>query len=260
MEHKIGIMMCYFERPNMVRFALESIKRQGYTNWELCFVDDTATRSGEESVRDMFGDDPRVFYYCTEDTPERKSEQGGSRMCKFWNTFILSRKTDVNFVLCDDDYLRIDYLEKLNQWYSDNPKVMYAHSDVVQYNPFDTKELYEIPEEDVFKPYTNYKGRTLPDRTLGVKRDSPAAGQCDASYVSWKSSTFTEDGVRFPDVQAKQSRDFDAAMFSQLDGLYHHSTYTGIIGQYKGTHPDQFGPRADGGTLNKTRDINFAPY
>ena len=61
MEHKIGIMMCYFERPNMVRFALESIKRQGYTNWELCFVDDTATRSGEESVRDMFGDDPRVF-------------------------------------------------------------------------------------------------------------------------------------------------------------------------------------------------------
>lgn len=260
MENKIGIMMCYFERPNMVRFALESIRRQAYQNWELCFVDDTATRSGEQAVKDIFGDDPRVFYYCTEDSPERKAEQGGSRMCKFWNTFILGRETDVNFVLCDDDYLRIYYLEKLNEWYINNPNVKYAHSDVVQYNPFETKELYEIPEGDIFKPYTNYKGRTLPDRTLGVKRNSPAAGQCDASYVSWKTSTFKKDGVRFNDVQGKQSRDFDYAMFIQLDQIYGQSTYTGIIGQYKGTHPDQFGPRADGGTLNNTRDINFAPY
>ena len=48
--------MCYYERPNMVRFALESIRRQNYSNWELCFVDDTETGSGEQSVKDILGE------------------------------------------------------------------------------------------------------------------------------------------------------------------------------------------------------------
>ena len=67
--------MCYYERPNMVRFALESIRRQNYSDWELCFVDDTETGSGEQSVKDILGEDPRVSYHCTQDSPEKKASQ-----------------------------------------------------------------------------------------------------------------------------------------------------------------------------------------
>lgn len=252
--------MCYYERPNMVRFALESIRRQNYSNWELCFVDDTETGSGEQSVLDIFGKDPRVSYHCTKDSLEKKTSQGGSRVGYFWNRAIYNSNSEISFVLCDDDYLDKTYLADLDEWYSKNPEVMYAHSDFVQYNPFVVKTIDEVDLNTIYQPYTNRDGNILKQRVCEVNYDTKAAGVLDASQVSWRNISFKKYGVKFDDIRGEQSRNFDLVLFTQLDSLFDQSQYTGIIGQYKGDHSDQFGHRVDKGNLNKPLDLEFKPY
>jgi len=260
MSNKILILMCYYERPNMVRFALESIRRQNYSNWELCFVDDTETGSGEQSVKDILGEDTRVSYHCTQDSPEKKASQGGSKVGYFWNQAIYNSDADISFVLCDDDYLDETYLSDLDEWYSENPEVMYAHSDFVQYNPFGVKTIDEVDLTTIYEPYTNRDGNILKQRVCEVNYDTKAAGVLDASQVSWRNSAFKNYGVKFDDLRGDQSRNFDLVLFNQLDELFGQSRYTEIIGQYKGDHSDQFGHRVDKGNLNKPLDLEFKPY
>jgi len=260
MSNKILILMCYYERPSMVRFALESIRVQNYDNWELCLVDDTETGTGEKSVRDILGDDPRVNYVCTYNSPDQKQVQGGSKVGYFWNQAIYNSNAEISFVLCDDDYLSKTYLSDLNEWYSEHPDVMYAHSDFVLYNPFLVKTIDEVDLNTIYKPYTNYDGYVLRKRVCEVNYDTQAAGILDASQVSWRNLVFKERGVKFDDLRGEQSRNFDFVLFTQLDHLFGKSTYTKIIGQYKGDHSDQFGRRVDKGNLNKPLDLDFAPY
>jgi glycosyltransferase involved in cell wall biosynthesis len=244
----------------MVRFALESIRRQNYSNWELCFVDDTETGSGEQSVKDILGEDARVSYHCTQDSPEKKASQGGSKVGYFWNQAIYNSDADLSFVLCDDDYLDETYLSDLDEWYSENPEVMYAHSDFVQYNPFGVKTIDEVDLNTIYEPYTNRDGHVLKQRVCEVNYDTKAAGVLDASQVSWRNSAFKAHGVKFDDLRGDQSRNFDLVLFTQLDTLFGQSRYTEIIGQYKGDHSDQFGHRVDKGNLNKPLDLEFKPY
>ena len=257
---KILILMCYYERPNMVRFALESIRIQNYDNWELCFVDDTENGTGKKSVTDIFGNDPRVHYVCTYNSPDQKQSQGGSKVGYFWNQAIYNSDAEISFVLCDDDYLYKTYLPDLNLWYTENPKVMYAHSNFILYDPFLIKTIDEIDLNIIFEPYMDCEGRKLKQRTCAVDYDTQGAGILDASQVSWKNLVFREMGVKFDDLRGQQSRNFDLFLFNQLDQLFGKATYTGIVGQYKGFHLDQFGRRVDKGNLNKPLDLDFVPY
>ena len=244
----------------MVRFALESIRVQNYDNWEICFVDDTETGTGKQSVKDIFGNDSRVQYVCTYDSFDQKQSQGGSRVGYYWNQAIYNSDAEISFVLCDDDYLHKTYLSNLSEWYSKHPDTMYAHSDFILYDPFSIRTIGEIDLNSIYESYTNYNGHTLKQRVCEVNCDTPAAGVLDASQVSWRNSIFKNKGVKFDDLKGEQSRNFDFVLFTQLDRLFGNSTYTEIIGQYKGDHSDQFGRRVDKGNLNKPLDLDFAPY
>ena len=244
----------------MVRFALESIRVQNYDNWEICFVDDTETGTGKQSVKDIFGNDSRVQYVCTYDSPDQKQSQGGSRVGYYWNQAIYNSDAEISFVLCDDDYLHKTYLSSLSEWYSKHPDTMYAHSDFILYDPFSIRTIEEIDLNSIYESYTNCNGHTLKQRVCEVNCDTPAAGVLDASQVSWRNSIFKDKGVKFDDLKGEQSRNFDFVLFTQLDRLFGNSTYTEIIGQYKGDHSDQFGRRVDKDNLNKPLDLDFAPY
>ena len=53
-DMKVLILLAYFERPNMIKIALESIKRQSYHNWEVAFCDDGINYLGKPIVEEMF--------------------------------------------------------------------------------------------------------------------------------------------------------------------------------------------------------------
>src|SRR5258706_11440151 len=65
---KIQILLMYYDRPNIVKNALNSIKEMNYDNWELVFLDDGSVTSGESIVKDILKDSlHKVRFFNTND-------------------------------------------------------------------------------------------------------------------------------------------------------------------------------------------------
>jgi len=238
-QNKFTILLPYYNRPNMVRFALQSLKDQNYDNWQLLFCDDGSPFSGEKVLYEYFPENTNVKYVNTQTTLEEKQKIGSS-FGKFLNEFILENPSDICLVICDDDALCKNYLFELNNWYNNNPDKNYSFCNVVPYNPFSIKSLNEVDINSTC--VLNYKGQMEINPVCKV----------DSSQVSWRTNAFTEHGVRYPYPQTSA---LDASLFQQLYNIFGLCPYNQIVGQYKGFHPEQLGNRRD---LN-TQDVNFLP-
>src|SRR5437588_1330755 len=53
---RILIILLYWDRPKMIKNALNSIKEQNYDNWELAFIDDGSEVPGEPIVKEILKD------------------------------------------------------------------------------------------------------------------------------------------------------------------------------------------------------------
>ena len=234
---KVCILLAYYERPNMVRFALKSLRDQPYKNWELVFVDDSSKLEGEPIVREMLPDDlDKVRFYNTND-PNKKANE--SMFAKFWNEGLLAGDADIALMLCDDDALYLDHLTDLVKWYEENPDKQYSYGHVIPFNPFETKSLAGM------KDNTNW--------WLNKTGDINPVCQVDASQVSWRTCLFREDGIRFPFPKTKN---LDEALYKQLVEFCGPCPFNGLIVQYKAIHNEQLGTRND---HYNTRDIPHRP-
>lgn len=52
----ILILLFYYNRPELVKNALFSIKNNNYVNWKLAFIDDGSLINGEKIVRSIFNE------------------------------------------------------------------------------------------------------------------------------------------------------------------------------------------------------------
>ena len=108
---KIAILLCYYERPNMVRFALNSIKNAVHKDWHLYFVDDRSTYPGAHVVSEILaGKTDKVTFFNTQD----KEKKQGSSFAKYWNQALEDTDADIAIMLCDDDALFPGYLKLLS--------------------------------------------------------------------------------------------------------------------------------------------------
>ena len=115
---KILILLAYFNRPKMVRFALESIKMQSYKNWELVFVDDGSDIPGRPIVEEILRDDlDKIKFYNTNHSVKDKINQGGSIFGYYWTQAMYESNADISIMLCDDDGIFPDALENLSNYY-----------------------------------------------------------------------------------------------------------------------------------------------
>src|SRR5581483_1041903 len=57
---KVSVVIATFNRSNVLRFAIESVRWQTYPDWELIVVGDCCTDDTEEVVRSF--NDPRVRF------------------------------------------------------------------------------------------------------------------------------------------------------------------------------------------------------
>lgn len=238
-QNKISILLPYYNRPNMVRFALQSLKTQNYDNWQLLFCDDGSPLSGESVLNEYFPNNLNVKYLNTNTTPEEKKTVG-SCFGKFLNDFIIENESDICVVLCDDDALYENYLHNLNEWYNNNLDKNYSFCNVIPFDPFNVKSLSDVDINS--SCVLNFNGQVAINPVCRV----------DSSQVSWRTTAFTQHNIRYP---YPQTSTLDAALFQQLYNTFGLCHYNGITGQYKGFHTEQLGNRKD---LN-TRDINFLP-
>lgn len=228
---KILVLLFYYDRPEIVKNALDSIAKQTYDNFEVAFIDDGSKHNGEEVVREMFGEDEildKFHFIRIEDTPEEKAKQGGSRLGLAANIAMTVRHPDVVLMLCDDDALMPGYLEYLSEYFQINPEVNHCYSKVKFFNP--TKESYL---EATSQPSYSHAGSTyapLNNKTGAIKCEG-----LDASQVAWRKRC----DVKFP---YPHTRCHDSVVYKQLQdaGLCYP---TGIVGQCKGAFADQLGNR-----------------
>ncbi len=221
---KFLILLMYYNRPNLVRNALESIRRQTYKNYFLYVIDDGSEQDCLKSVTELIPEE-KFYYERVEDSIADKKLRGGSMHGFYMNKGIWENKSDIIIPLCDDDGLLINYLENLNIFYELNKSVMYAYSNVYVFNPY---------EENMFKCNTNNLG--FGDWHVPI---SPAR-ILDSSQVTFRRQVFIEGGVRYPYPQTKN---LDETVFKQCYELYRHCRPTGLIGQYKAIYPEQLGWR-----------------
>lgn len=227
---KILILMAYYNRPQVVRNAIESIKNQEYKDWELAFVDDGSDFPGKPIVEEILHEDlDKVKFFNTNHTRQQKEANGGSVFGSYWNKAMNESDADIAIMLCDDDALYPDSLQLLKEYYETNKNVLYSYGHVSIFNPYTTENFKSLLNSDKnMESFLNKTATIYPSE------------QVDASQVSWRLPNVIKDRLTFPEIR---TINLDAVFYKKLYNAYGGCVFNGIIVQYKGVHPDQLGMR-----------------
>jgi len=219
----ILIILFSYNRPKLLRQALQSIEDSSYKNYGVVLIDDGSNFNVMEVAQDYNVN--YEHYQLIKDTKMDKQQRGGSIIGKCANQSIdlLHDYYDVCFMLCDDDALNPHYMDNLNVYYSSNPDVNYSYSHIVPYDPNVYKNLHDVPITD---SWLNKYGPINP------------FCQVDSSQVSWRLSAFRDHGVRFPEIK---TANLDADLYAQLHAVYGDCPFNGFYSQYKAVWNGQLG-------------------
>lgn len=223
---KVLILLPFYNRPNMVVNALNSVEDSTHRDFELYFIDDCnwdeSPGLGWKVLRDFYGTIPNyVTYEAIADDVQQK-RLNGSRHGEFMNRAILESDADITITLCDDDALFSDYLANLNTYFSEHDDV-YTYCHVRTFNPF-----VELPN-----PY-------LPKRHYFTNVTGAIAPSCrvDSSQVAIR----RDKHVLFA---PRQTVNLDADLFTRMYQEYGPCNFMGCEGQYKAIFDDQLGSRSN---------------
>jgi len=240
-NYKFLIICFYYNRPNLVKNALYSLKNSNYTNWELAFIDDGSDISGEEIVKNIFVDTSNITFYNSYDTLEDKMKRRGhqgSNMGKYAQQALDSSKCDYGLFLCDDDILVPNYLEKLNEFYNNNLDKFYSYCHIKTYDP-----KVEIPSEP-FEKVTYHQNITEPTNPFY---------KLDMSQVSFNVKECQKEKIFFP---YPLTVNIDAEVFLQMYQKWGNITYNGIDGEYKAIYEDNL-MRRSGQVVGKRESEDY---
>ena len=230
---KALVLLAYYNRPVMVRGALESLRRQGDADWRCVMVDDGSEVHGQSVVESLYPDLlPRMEFVRIEDTMAQKIWQGGSRHPQFLNEAVEKALEDLVVVLCDDDALTVGALEALLLWHEKHPEEKWSYGHVSVYDP---------SKEPV--PFGEVHGGVREEKRLDFhlnRRTDPIfpAFIVDSSQVVFMREAFTG----FPPVNTKNC---DAALFNDMGRKWGRCLFNGIVVQHKGSFRDQMGSRRE---------------
>ena len=244
--HKILILMCYYNRPNLVRFALESVRTQSYKNWEIVFVDDGSDISAIESAKEILKEDfSKLRYINTQSSIEEKRLNGGSVFGWYWSQACRVINADIGIMLCDDDALAPDYLANLDSLFALKPEINWCHSWYYGYDPYVQKDFDNI-----------IINRESPKHTHNLNPDS----LLDASQVAWRLTPFkNEPWIEFG---YPMTANLDSDLYRKLYPIFGDCVWSGVYGQFKGIQQNRLEERQKDNriTYSKNIDIDIIPF
>jgi glycosyltransferase involved in cell wall biosynthesis len=242
--NKILILICYYNRPNLVRFALNSVKQQEFKNWEICFVDDGSETSAYKAILDVLGDEAhKLTYYNTNHTQFDKDKHGGSIFGLYWTLACQETDADIGIMLCDDDALVPGYLQKINDFFS-TEKANWGYSHFLGYDPYNQKNFDEI---------------IITERCGQMTTDCNPDSVLDASQVAFSLKAFKENNVEFA---YPCTANLDAYLYRSLFPIYGGCKFMGCHGQYKGVAKNRLNVRQVDPKIiySKDIDIDIEPF
>jgi hypothetical protein len=226
---KFLILLFYYERPDLLKNAISSVKASMYDNWDLCVIDDGTKFSAFNIINECFSRDERILhkitYVQTFDGEEQKKARGGSQFGEYANSAIRTSDADIVLMLCDDDLLKPDYMKQLNEFYVSNPNVKYSYSHLDFYDP-----TLGLPGENnsVSDEYTKFLIRNT--QAINPVR------RVDSSQVSWRRKKWMDDEILFP---CPRTSNLDEVIYGHMYVAWGECVFNGIIAQWKGIHDGQ---------------------
>lgn len=230
MNLKIQILFFYYERPILAKNALQSIKESTYNNYLIDFIDDSEdSKPGYELFKEYFYTDVRGHYIHTNDTLEKKKARGGSMFGYHATEVMKHSKADICIMLCDDDALYPDYLEKLNIYYNENTEINYSYGRLICYNP-------------LIEKYDDIKYRTEYSQYLSWGHPLNPFCQVDSSQVSWRLPEANKENISFA---YPRNRNLDADIYAKMFNAWGSCVCNDSIAQFKGQFSNQLGNRIE---------------
>jgi glycosyltransferase involved in cell wall biosynthesis len=231
MKDKILILLFYYNRPTLVRIALNSVKQQDYSNWQVAFIDDGSESPGAPIAQKILGEERIVFYNTNDDIQQKmlRNKENGSIFGKYAQLAIEQSDADYVIMLCDDDALYPGYLSNLQRYFNDHPDKKYVYSHIHTYDPVLTK----IENNPPFEHHHLNKTHSLNPHF-----------NIDMSQVAWRRKDFIDNNIQFPHPM---TANLDAVIYNQMHNHYGDCDFSGFIGQYKamykGGYDDQLSHR-----------------
>lgn len=140
-----SILIPTFNRCLQLRLAIESVKAQTFSDWELIVIDDGSNDGTPEMMEIIAEEEPRIRYCWQENQGPAKSRNNG---------FLQSRGQFITFLDSDDQY-KPDHLEWRASILTTNPKIemLYGGIEIVG-NPWvadreDTARLIHLESRDI---------------------------------------------------------------------------------------------------------------
>jgi len=228
---KVLILMVYYNRPILVKNALQSIIKanQFYSDWELVFGDDNSKIPGEPIAREILHNYLSKVKFARSSTSLEEKIEKGLNLGWYINKFINESDADYVITLCDDDELHPNYLKNLDDYFINNNDIMYCYSNVILYNPLKHKSNESTLVGGTYNRY---------------KTPINAAGKLDGSQVAWRTKCNKEMNIWFSettkiDVSMPWAGNIDQMYFQSLYDKCGPCQYTGFVSQYKGIHDYQ---------------------
>jgi hypothetical protein len=224
------ILCSYFQRPRLVRNALQSIlaSNEYHSDWELAFGDDGSPIPGKPIVEEILKDhlSKLAFFHSGMDFEDKV--RWGIRLGRMANEAIQQSSADAAIILSDDDELHPLYLKQLSAYFEQNPETLCCYSLVHLFNPLKQR----TPVDNLHHKYNQWNGPINP------------VSKVDASQVAWRLACCKERGAWFQDstkfVPGKPwTKDTDKSFFENLYDRCGDCQPTGIVAQYKGIHDYQ---------------------
>ena len=243
--NKFLILMCYYNRPNLVRFALNSVKKQSHKNWEICFVDDGSDFSAKEIIKEVLGEEQdKVFYFNTNHTAEEKKLNGGSIFGLYWTLRCKLSDANIGIMLCDDDALVEEYLYNLDKYFNEN-SANWSYSHYIGYDPYEQQEFKQEKIKCMW---------CCPD----IKQDINPDSVLDASQVAFRLNAFKNSDIEFG---YPMTANLDSDLYRKLYPIYGPCHFNGLFGQFKGKSQNRLEVRQHNQNLFYVNDIdiNFKP-
>jgi hypothetical protein len=203
-----------------------------YDNWHLTFIDDSGDDTFKETFLNYGFNRDKIEYIPILMSDSEKVKIGGSMFGKYVNESIINSDCDIVMLICDDDALDSNYLNNLNDFYTNNPNEMWSYSHVIFYNP----------EIESYINATNKIGNLNRFTTPINPRNN-----VDSSQVTFRKLALVNGGIwyAYPKTVA-----LDADIFTKMYNKYGNCKFNGYTGQYKGWFDNQLGSRIRRGKGN----------
>jgi len=229
---KILILMPYYNRPILVKNALNSILESNnfHQNWILLFGDDGSDIPGKPIVENILGEfKDKIIFFETNNSIEEKLKNG-LMLGKYANEIIKNSDADLGIFLCDDDELVPSYLHNLNNFFIQNKNIDYCYSKIYLYNP-------------LFQKSKNINNKIQENKYNQYKTPINPVGKLDASQICWRISCCKEKNAWFNETTKLEDKpyllDTDFSFFKNLFDICGPCYPTNFFSQFKAIHEYQ---------------------